>query len=435
MTAVLAEIAELVRRETGIVLPSTRAAAILAAVARAAPGLPPEAVVRAASGPRADRHLVNRLIDEVTVQETAFVRDRRQLDAIAWHSLLQLAGASGSGTIRVWSAGCASGEEAYTLALLAAEAFAPAPPPVDVLGTDISAAALAAAAAGRYCERSVRALEPTLRRRYLDLQPDGTYLVRGRLRSLVRLRQHNLARGDIPPSGECGFDLITCRNVLIYFAERTANTVIESLQRSLRPDGMLVLGAADALQRSAGQHVPRPGHSAAAVLTSGRVQPRGHRPRGSRQPGGGGQRAAWRERPDSRERRLAAALEAADSGDRDGALAHVASLLADDPADADAHFIDGLVALEAGRPAEAAAALRRALFADASFGLAAFTLGRAYDALGDTLAARRSYELALRTLDPDDDRHGHMLQQIDLGDVAVACRVRLGRPIRTAGPG
>jgi type IV pilus assembly protein PilK len=117
---------------------------------------------------------VDCLIDEVTVQETTFLRDRYQLNAIGWHSLLQAARAAGSGTIRVWSVGCASGEEAYTLALMAAEAFAPAPGPVDVLGTDISGAALAAAAAGRYRERAVRALEPPLRSRYLDLQADGS---------------------------------------------------------------------------------------------------------------------------------------------------------------------------------------------------------------------------------------------------------------------
>jgi tetratricopeptide (TPR) repeat protein len=134
-----------------------------------------------------------------------------------------------------------------------------------------------------------------------------------------------------------------------------------------------------------------------------------------------------------REQRLAAALDGADQGDRDGALAHVASLLADDPLDADAHFVDGLVALEAGRPAQAAAALRRALCADPSFGLAAFTLGRAYDGLGDTQAARRSYELALRTLDPEDERHGRMLQQVDIGDIAAACRARLARRTSSGG--
>jgi tetratricopeptide (TPR) repeat protein len=105
----------------------------------------------------------------------------------------------------------------------------------------------------------------------------------------------------------------------------------------------------------------------------------------------------------------------------------VGSLLGENALDADAHFVDGLVALQAGRPEHAAAALRRALFADPRFALAAFTLGRAYDALGDALAARRSYQLALRTLDPADDRHQQMLQQVDIGDIAVACRVRLAR--------
>ncbi len=134
----------------------------------------------------------------------------------------------------------------------------------------------------------------------------------------------------------------------------------------------------------------------------------------------------------AREQRLAAALDAAGKGDRDGAMALVEALLGENALDADAHFVDGLVALEAGRPAEAAAALRRALFTDPRFGLAAFTLGRAYDVLGDAPAARRSYQLALRTLDPADDRHRQMLQQVDIGDIAAACRARLSRPAERA---
>jgi chemotaxis protein methyltransferase CheR len=335
--SVLERIAEFVRRETRIVLPPARETAILAAVARAAPGLDPGAFLRAASDPAGGRGLVDCLIDEVTVQETTFLRDRYQLNAIGWHSLLQAARAAGSGTIRVWSVGCASGEEAYTLALMAAEAFAPAPGPVDVLGTDISGAALAAAAAGRYRERAVRALEPPLRSRYLDLQADGSYLVGDRLRSRVRFRRHNLAGDPKPPSGEAGFDLIACRNVLIYFEAPFAEQVIESLERSLRPDGLLMLGAADALTRTASRPAVRP-------------------------------RAA------------------------EGTLR---------------------------RPAKAVAALRRALYADAEFSLAAFTLGRAYDALGDISAARRAYEQALRTLDPAHDGHERMLQQVDMGDIAA----------------
>ncbi|MGZ4434637.1 MAG: CheR family methyltransferase [Trebonia sp.] len=423
----IAGLAELIRRETGMVLPAARNAAILAAVDRAAPGLGPGAFVSAASDPGGGRVLVDRLIDQVTVQETTFVRDQDQLDAIPWHSLLQVARAAGSGTIRVWSAGCASGEEAYTLALLAAEAFAPAAPPVEVLGTDISGAALAAAVTGRYRERAVRALRPALRLRYLDRQADGSYIVGERLRRLVRFRRHNLVGGPMPPPGEVGFDLIACRNVLIYFEAALVEPVISSLERSLRPDGVLILGAAEALQRTADRPAaadPPPVRSRASVRDLRR--PLGREPPLSRERGEPSLSPERGEPSRSREQRMTAALDAADRGDRDGARAHVAALLAENAADPEGHFIDGLVALEAGRPARACAALRRALCADATFALAAFFLGRAFDALGDRQAARRCYEQTLRTLDPADRRYEQILQQTDIGDIASACRARLG---------
>jgi chemotaxis protein methyltransferase CheR len=413
----LAEIADLVHRETGIVLPAARETALQAAVARAAPGLDAAAFVRATADPAGGRDLVTRLIDEVTNQETFFARDRGQLDEIPWHALLQRARAAGSGTVRVWCAGCATGDEAYTLALLATQAFAPAPAPVDVLGTDVSRAALAAAAAGRYQARAVRVLEPSLRSRYFHQAPDGGYAIDDALRGLVRFRPHNLARDACPPLGEAAFDLITCRNVLIYFSAPLVSIVIGSLERSLRPGGLLVLGAADALHRLDRPPGPPGGRPAAPS-----ARPAG--PAGPARPGL--RRPLGREPRLSREQRLAAALDAADHGHRDAALAHVASLLADTPLDADAHFIQGLVLLESGEPAAAAVALRRALCTDARFALAAFTLGRAFDALGDTPAAGRAYEQALRTLDPEDDRHERMLQQIDPGDIAAACRARLG---------
>ena len=418
----LDEITRLVRRETGIALPATRVTALRAAIRRAAPGADPGAFLRAISEPARGRGLVDRLIDEVTVQETAFFRNRGELDAIAWPGLLLAARAAGSRTIRVWSAGCASGEEAYTLALLADEAFAPFNAPVEVLGTDISGTALAAAAAGAYRERAVRALGGPLRDRYLDRQADGSYLVGQRLRRLVRFRRHNLASGPFPPLGEAAFDLVVCRNVLIYFEQSLIGQVMESLQRSLRPGGMLLLGAADALTRTTARQVDSVAAPTSPTRPGGR--PPG-RPLG-REPG---PREAGPPEPGrSREQRLAAALAAADRNDRDDALAQVASVLADDPLDADAHFVHGLVTLEAGEPAMAVAALRRALYADPAFSVAALFLGRAHDALGDPRAARRAYERVLRTLDPADDRHELILQQVDIGDVAAACRARLGRP-------
>jgi chemotaxis protein methyltransferase CheR len=406
----IAAVAELVRRETGIAQAVANEAAVRAALRRAAPHLEPADFLRAASDPVRGRSLVERLIDEVTVQETTFVRDRDQLDTIPWHGLLRSARAAGSAVIRVWSAGCATGEEPYTLALLATEAFAPAPPPVDVLGTDISGGAIAAAVEGRYRERAVRALDAPLRRRYLDHQGDGTFLVSQRLRDLVRFRRHNLVHDQAPPPGEAGFDIIICRNVLIYFEAPIAERVLERLDSSLRSDGKLLLGVADALRRPFQVTAPQCPAS---------------RPQAAR-PGGRNPVPRPRTAPrEPRDRRLAAALAAAGKGHRDTALAEVQSLLARNPLDADAHFVYGLVVLEAGEPARAVTAFRRALYTDPTFALAAFTLGCAYDALGDQAAARRAYEQALRTLDPADTRHELLLQQVDIGDIAAACQTRL----------
>jgi len=408
----LAEVAELIRRETGITPAVNRDNVLRAALRRAAPELEPGAFLRAAADPVRGRDLMQRLIDEVTVQETTFVRDRAQLDSIPWSGLLRSAHEAGSEVIRVWSAGCATGEEPYTLALLAAEAFAPAPPPVDVLGTDISSRALAAAQTGRYRERAVRALDDRLRRRYLHQQDDGTYLVGDGLRKLVRYRRHNLARDPLPPPGEAGFDVITCRNVLIYFEEPAAERVLERLDHSLRPGGKLLLGAADALRRTV--RISASNRAGERPSLSRRryhpVVPLSRRPLPSGEPA---------------DQRLTAALVAAGQGDRDRAVAELESLLRQDPLDAHAQFAYGLMVLEAGQPARAAAAFRRALYTDPGFALAAFTLGCAHDALGDKAAARRAYEQALRTLDPADERREPLLQQIHIGDIAMACQMRL----------
>jgi chemotaxis protein methyltransferase CheR len=414
MRGPLAEVAELIRRETGLSLPPGRAAALRAAMARAAPGLDPVAVLRAASDPHTGPRLVATLIDEVTVQESSFLRDPGQLEAIDWHRLRERA----AGRIRVWSAGCAGGEEAYTLALLATEAFAPEAAPVDVLGTDISRTAVAGAVAGRYRDRAVRGLGPVLRRRYLEKQPDGTSAVSDGLRELVRFQRHNLAHDPIPPRGEGGFDLIVCRNVLIYLTAPAVERVSRLLQRALRPGGQLVLGAADVLCRTAVERNPSDAPPPASIRHS-----RGGRHSG---PPPGPRRPPDAPRPAGPfGERLGRALDAAGRGDRDAALEQVTSLVADDPLDAGFHFLHGLLALDAGEPVRARDALRSALCADPAFGLAAFTLGRAYDALGDAPAARRAYERALRTLDPGDSRHEALLQQVDVGDIAAACRARL----------
>ena len=385
MSDALDLVAELVLRESGIRVQPAQHPALRSAILRALPNGDAavflELVANPVEGPRA----IATLIDEVTIKETFFYRDRQQLDTIPWRSLLERAQAAGSQEIRVWCAACATGEEAYTLALLACEAFAPASPPVRILATDISSAALEASRAGRYRERSLRTVAPSLRAQYFE--PDGEQLlVGGRVRSIVTFGQPNLVTGTMPPLGETGFDLIICRNVLIYFDGETADRVIDGLQRSLRPDGTLILGSADVLCGTARRLVKLesiPARKQSAPTT----------PTPLRKPLGV------------------------------PAVAENSVLL--DPFAVETRFLQGIAELESGEALAAAESLRHVLYLDPTFGLAAFALGRAHEATGDASAARRAYQQALRTIDMSDERHDHLLEQVDLVDVATACRARL----------
>jgi chemotaxis methyl-accepting protein methylase len=412
----LGKVAALVHRVSGIRIEPRQYPALRAALDRMGAGSEPETFLRRVSDPRHRGQLVARLIEEVTVKETSYLRDRAQLESIDWKVLLGEARARGNDHVRVWTAPCATGEEAYSLALLACEAFAPAPPPVRILATDISAGALASASRGIYRARSVRELDDAMRERYFRDEAGG--LVVGELlRSLVRFAQHNLVSDPFPPLGEAPFDLILCRNVLIYFDGDTVARVLASFQRALAPSGRLVLGAADALCASASRLAD--GSTATPALESSSPRPSASHRR-LRRPLG----------------RLPAGVEASgavpDLRSAEDVIAHASQLIAEDPMNAGAHFQRGLAELESGDPAAAVASLRRALYAEPRFGLAAFKLGRAYEALGDLAAARRAYEQALRTLEPHE-RYEPLLAQIDLADVAVAARARLEALAATPG--
>ena len=232
MSDALDRVAEVVFRESGIRVQPAQHPALRSAIVRALPNGDAAAFLALVANPVEGPRAIATLIDEVTIKETFFFRDRQQLDTIPWRALLEHAQAAGSQEVRIWCAACATGEEAYTLAILASEAFAPASPPVRILATDISSAALAASRAGRYRERSLRTVAPSLRDQYF--KQDGEQLVVGdRLRSIVTFAQHNLVTGSMPPLGETAFDLIVCRNVLIYFDGETADRVIDGLRNTL----------------------------------------------------------------------------------------------------------------------------------------------------------------------------------------------------------
>jgi chemotaxis methyl-accepting protein methylase len=177
------------------------------------------------------------LCDLVTVQESWFFREEPQFAALAAH----LRGHCAGRPVTVWSAGCANGQEAYSLAMTLADS------PVSgwrVVATDISTRALARTAAGRYSERELRGLDPRLRSRHLRPVPGGFEVLPG-LRERVDVRRHSLT-ADAPPGPPGGLDVIFCRNVLIYLREKEAAALLARFATHLAPGQLLFLASSDA---------------------------------------------------------------------------------------------------------------------------------------------------------------------------------------------
>jgi chemotaxis protein methyltransferase CheR len=421
-------VADLVERESGIRTKESQLGALAAALGRVSPGMDAAGFLAALNDPSERGTLLSRLIDEVAIQETFFMREPRELEAVDWHQLLAVARSRGAEQVTVWASACASGEEAYSLAMLAAEAFGGARPPVSILATDVSDRALRRAEEAVYSERSMHYVSEAQRRRFFT-QEGRRSKVGEQLRAMVRFGKHNLLGGPAP-LGEGPFDLILCRNVLIYFSAKTVEAVVTSLESALRPGGQLILGASDRLsssaQRLADVAAPPPGSTVLSAAGTSRRIPRRQRTQ-LRKPLGRADRrgdAPTAARP-AEQCSVKGALRAADAGEYAAAIEVAEGVLVDDPLDAEAYFVRGLTELAGGDPGSAVGSLRRALYIDPTFALAAFQLGRAWDARGDARAARRAYAQALRALDQDDARHQDLAAVVDIGDIAAACRARL----------
>jgi chemotaxis protein methyltransferase CheR len=185
---------------------------------------------------------VERLINAVTVTYTWFYRDAEQMRAVG--ELLRTH-RGGAGTFRVWIAACATGEEAYTVAMLAARAGRP----VELLATDINSEALQHAERGQYGRWAVRELPERLREAFL-VPEKGGYRIGEGLRGLLRFKRHNLKDPCPRPSDGGGWDLVVCRNVLIYFPETVARAAVRCMGEALDAQGALLLGSGEVVVES-----------------------------------------------------------------------------------------------------------------------------------------------------------------------------------------
>lgn len=186
-----------------------------------------------------DRAEPLRLLERITIKVSRFYRNAVTFDALRHTVLPELRRARERTPLRIWSAGCGNGEEPYTLAMLLKEAGLSG----TIEATDIDPAALGYARAATYDTSALAELPSDLQQRYLE--PVGpSHVVRSEIRELVRFSLHDLS-ADTPPLGIAQFDLVCCRNVLIYFDRAVQERALQRVRSAVRESGFLCLGESE----------------------------------------------------------------------------------------------------------------------------------------------------------------------------------------------
>lgn len=191
-----------------------------------------------------EHRLANEVVEALLNNETYFFRDHAYFATLA-HTVLPDLARERTATRRlsIWSAGCSTGQETLSLAMMFAEQPARwAGWQIDILGTDVSGKAIATARTGLYTQFEIqRGISVAQMLNFFSETPGG-WQASDRIRSLTRFQQHNVLDA-VPAPGR--FDLVLCRNVLLYFDVATRQRVFDRLAGSLNPDGWLMLGAGE----------------------------------------------------------------------------------------------------------------------------------------------------------------------------------------------
>ena len=359
------------------------------------------------------------LLGEITVKETAFFRDPKQFEALE-EILPEIAAIRGD--VNVWCAGCATGEEPYSVAMVAEKVLPRGK--VYILGTDIDPAALRAAEEGVYKERSLRLL-PRDFGRHFERLPDGRYRLSQEIKERVEFRSFNLFQDPYPLPPGRKWDIILCRNVLIYFRREALPEIISKFESVLEEGGYLFLGYSESLLGISENFISV--NRKGALLY--RKEPKELKI--DRKPGRlkrrreikpefdleelvklseeGLRRERWEEAEELLRRVLnfkdlpyAHALLAysrAMRGDEEGALSECRKLLSLDPSSFEAHLIQALLLWKKGKLEEAEREIRSALYTRIRSPSAHFLLAAVLEEEGRKEEAARSYENALLLLE------------------------------------
>ena len=189
----------------------------------------------------------NTMLNRLTTNHTYFMREPRHFEFLRTVILPELTKRNPSKCLRIWSAGCSTGEEAYTAVMVMREWFGPGSEwDYRVLATDLSMRALEAARAGVYSHDSLRNLPPGWGKRYFRRLDGQTDILKEEIRQEVIFRRLNLME---PFPFHNPFDLIFCRNVMIYFSQATKNELIRKFRDALKPGAYLLIGHSETVQR------------------------------------------------------------------------------------------------------------------------------------------------------------------------------------------
>ena len=332
----------------------------------------------------------------LTIGETYFFRHRAQFEHLRDDILRPLIAARTalkSPWLRMWSAGCSSGEEAYSLAILVAELI----PDLQrweilILGTDVNPESIEKARVGRYGPWSLRDSPEELKERNFTRQGD-CFQVRQEVKKMVRFATRNLLE-DSNDSRLSDLDVVLCRNVIVYFPAPQAEVVVRRVHDALRPGGSLLVGPSEPQAELFHQFEPIMAEQAMSYRL--REAPVRHA-----RPAPETQLPAWTPRPSSpppstvgEAQLLMSARNAADGGHHEEALRWCFQVLATDAGNAEAYYLLGAVRGERDERDEAIKMLRKAVYLEPNFALACYALGHQLRLAGDLLAARRWLQTA-----------------------------------------
>jgi chemotaxis protein methyltransferase CheR len=367
------------------------------------------------------------LAGELTIGETYFFRQRDHFDFLRDRIFPELfERKKDSRTLRIWSAGCATGAEPYSVAMLlrldlaaAAEGWS-----ISILGTDINTEFLARARQARYDYWAFRDVPEELRNRCF--RRDGKqWVLRPEFRQAVSFVYHNLAAGPPSPGGE-HFDIILCRNVTIYFGREVVRRVVANFYDALNEGGWLLVGHAEPNAETFSRFATVcEGGTTAYRKTAPLLPPsldfptvrvRIPRPAAPPPPAIRPRAPVYTPAPNVDDARAMA-----DRGEWDDAAALCDRLIAAEATNAAAHFTRGLILEHGGAAADAERSLRRAVYLDRGFALAHYHLGICLQQ-GSPMQARKAFDNVVRLLDgrPDAEviEHGDGITAVELRELA-----------------